>query len=174
MRHMGLAVRRWIVVLIVTLVGASCGGSNSPTAPSSPAPSGTPTSSLTATIDGVVFVGANVTATYHAGADSSSLLVNAVDAAQNLLSFDIAPPLRIAFTAGTYPLGSNGSNAVYNPFPTVGNTGWNATTGPQSGSVIVTAFSTTTKTASGTFSFVLHNGSLAKTVTNGMFNVTFP
>ena len=170
-------MRLWIILPIVTLVGASCGGSSSttnPTGPSSSGSSGTTTSTLTATIDGVAFRGTNVTANYHEGADSSSLLINALDAAQNLLSFDIAPPLRTAFTTGTYPLGSNGNNATYNPFGTTGNTGWNGLTGPQSGSVIVTAFSKTGKTASGTFSFVLHNSSSAKTVTDGVFDVTFP
>lgn len=136
--------------------------------------SGTPTSSLTATIDGAAFTGTNVTATYHAGADFSTLLVNALDASQNLLSFDIGTARQTAFGTGTFALGSNGSNAVYNPFPTAGNTGFNALNGPQTGSVIVTAFSTTSKTASGTFNFVLHNGGASKTVTNGVFSVTFP
>lgn len=166
-------MRLWII-LTMTLVGTACSSSNSTTGPSSPGPSNTSTSSLTATIDGGAFVGTNVTATFNAGANFSNLLINAVDAAGNLLSFDIGTPLRTAFTTGTYPLNSNGSNATFNPSGTVGNTGFNALTGAQSGSVIVTAFSATTKTASGTFSFVLHNSASAKTVTNGVFSVTFP
>jgi hypothetical protein len=165
----GRTVRLWIILPALALVGAACGGSTSATGPS-----GNATSTFTATIDGVAFTGTNVTATYHEGTNSSSLLINALDAAGNLLSFDIAPPLSTAFTTGTYPLASNGSNATYNPFGTVGNTGWTGFTGPQSGSVIVTAFSKTSKTASGTFSFVLHNSTSAKTVTNGVFSVTFP
>lgn len=171
-------MRLWIILPIVTFVWAACGGSGSTTAPTNTntntGTTNSSASSLTATIDGASFSGTNVTATFHDGADFQTLLVNALDANQNLLSFDIGPALKTAFTTGTYPLGSNGSNAVYNPYPTTGNTGFNATNGPQTGSVIVTAFSTTAKTASGTFSFVLHNGGASKTVTNGVFSVTFP
>jgi hypothetical protein len=169
---MGL-LRLSALLAIVMLVGAACSSSNSPTGPGSPGSPGT-TSTLTATIDGVAFVGTNVTATFNAGTNFSTLLVNALDAGKNLLSFDIGTPLRTAFTADTYLLGSNGSNATYNPFGATGSTGWTALTGPQSGSVIVMGFSTTTKTASGTFSFLLHNNASAKTVTNGIFSVTFP
>ena len=175
-------MRLWIILPIVALAASAC-GSHSPTGPSqtgsstgssSTGGSGTPTSSLTATIDGAAFTGTNVTATYHAGTDISTLLVNALDTGQNLLSFDIGTERRVAFAPGTFTLGSDGSNATYNPFLTTGNTGFNALNGPQTGSVIVTAFSATAKTASGTFSFVLHNASASKTVTNGAFSVTFP
>ena len=167
-------MRLRIILPFVLLIGAACGGSHSTTSPSSTGSPDTSTSSLTATIDGVAFVGTTITATFHEGADFSTLLVNAQDASQNLLGFDIGTAQRVTFAAGTFPLGSNGSNATYNPYPTIGNTGFNAFNGPQTGSVIVTAFSKTSKTASGTFSFVLHNGSAAKTVTNGVFSVTFP
>ena len=156
---------------MLMLVAAGCGSSTtSPSTPGGPNSSG---STLTATVDGVAFVGTTVTATYHEGNDSSSFLVNAVDAGGNLLGFDIAPPLKTAFSATTFPLSSNGSNATFNPAGTTGNTGWTGFTGPQTGSVIVTSFSKTNKTASGTFSFVLHNSVSAKTVTNGTFSVTF-
>jgi len=169
-------MRAPLVLWMAIVVSVACGSSSttSPTGTSSSATSGTTTSTFTATIDGVAFVGKTVTATYHEGTDFSTLLINAVDGPGNLLSFYIGTALRTAFTATTYPLGSNGSNATYNPSGTVGNTGWNALNGPQTCSVIVTAFSKTSKTASGTFAFVLHNSSSAKTVTNGVFNVTFP
>jgi hypothetical protein len=167
-------VRTWIIVPLL-LLAAACSHSSSPTGPTGPSnnnnKNNNPSSTLTATIDGASFVGKTVTATFHDGADFSSLLLNATDAANNLLSFVIGPPLRTAFTPGTYALGANGSNATYNP---QGMVGWNGLTGPQTGSVTVTAFSKTDKTASGTFSFVLHNSTSAKTVTNGVFNVTFP
>jgi hypothetical protein len=157
-----------MILPVAMVVVAGCGGS--PANPNSPGTPGASTSTLTATIDGVAFVGKTVTATYHEGTDSSSLLVNAVDASNNLLGFDIAPPLKTAFSATTYPLSSNGSNATYNP---LGMTGWTGFTGAQTGSVIVTGFSKTSKTATGTFSFVLHNSASAKTITNGTFSVTF-
>jgi hypothetical protein len=168
-------VRACLAVLTLVLLCAGC--SKSPTTPTSTNTTSNPSnasSSLTATIDGVPFVGVTVTATYHAGADFQTLLVNAQDASQNLLSFDVGPAPKTAFAAGTYALGANGSNAVYNPFPTTANTGFNLTNGPQTGSVVVTAFSAASKTASGTFSFVLHNGAASKTIANGVFSVTFP
>ena len=80
-------------------------------------------------------------------------------------------------TPGTYAVGPTDTNANY---VLVGGTGiWSAIPGVNgspskgSGSVVLTAFSKTSKTASGTFSFVLSNGSSTKTVTNGIFNVTF-
>ena len=97
-------MRLWIILPIVALAAAACGGSHSPTGPSQTGGSGsggsgTPTSSLTATIDGAAFAGTNVTATYHAGADFSTLLVNALDAGQNLLSFDIGTARQVAFAS---------------------------------------------------------------------------
>jgi len=162
---------RIVILFAVLIIAAGC-GQKSPTTPSNNSNgNNTSGSTLTASIDGVAFVGKTVTATYHEGADASSLLVNAQDAGNNLLSFDIAPPLKTAFTTGTYALGSNGSNATYNPF---GMIGWTGLTGPQTGSVVVTSINKTSKTAAGTFSFVLNNSSSKKTITNGVFSVMFP
>jgi hypothetical protein len=80
-------------------------------------------------------------------------------------------------TTGTYAVGPTNTNAN---FVLVGGTGtWSAIPGVTgspvqgSGSVVLTAFSKTSKSASGTFSFVLAGGNSTKTVTNRIFNVTF-
>jgi len=76
------------------------------------------------------------------------------------------------FGVTTYSIGSGGNNANY-VLPG-GSTTWTAVGARGSGSVMITAFSAANKTASGTFNFVLVNGSGGmKTVTNGSFSVTY-
>jgi uncharacterized protein DUF6252 len=166
------------------LAAAACGGSNSTTSPSpstggtSGGNSGGNGSTLSALIDGATWNQPNVTARYST-ANPPYLEVDSVDARNNLFGFVIR---RFGtntgdLTAGTYEIGPTNSNANY---VTVGGTPtWTASPGVAgiaargSGSVVLTSFSTTTRTASGTFSFVLVNGSSTKTVTNGAFNVKF-
>jgi hypothetical protein len=170
------------------LAAAACGGSKSPTSPS-PSPGGgsgsTPGatggngSTLSAIIDGVTWNQPNVVARY-SRTSTRYLEVDSIDAANNLFGFIVG---RFGtnlgdLTTGTYAIGPTNSNAN---FVTVGGTPtWTASPGVPgiaakgSGSIILSSFSATSRTASGTFSFVLVNGSSTKTVTNGVFNVTFP
>lgn len=172
------AVRFQLLSLFVVtaLVAPACGGGSSPTSPGGT--SGGTGSTLSALIDGAVWNQPNVTATYHQ-TNNPYLEIDSFDSSSNLFSFAFAKfnENGADLTTGTYAVGPTNTNANY---VLVGGTSiWSAIPGVTgvpaqgSGSVVLTAFSKTSKTASGTFSFVLVNASSSKTVTNGMFNVTF-
>jgi hypothetical protein len=160
-------------------IATACGGEKGPAAPSSPpgAPSGTG-STLSALIDGVVWNQPNVIARY-SQTNNRYLEVDSIDTGNNLFGFAFGKfgTNNGDLTPGTYEIGPTNTNAN---FVTAGGTAiWSATpaagpiAGKGSGRVVLTSFSTTAKTASGTFSFVLVNANSTKTVTNGVFNVRF-
>lgn len=162
------------LVLLAALIAIACGGGSSPAAPS---PGGTG-STLVALIDGVTWNQPNVVARY-SQTSNRYLEVDSLDAANNLFGFAFGKfgTNNGDLTPGTYEIGPTNTNAN---FITVGGTPtWSASpsvgplAGKGSGRVTLTSFSTTAKTASGTFSFVLVNGSATKNVTNGVFNVKF-
>lgn len=166
--------------LLAVLITAGCGGGSSPTNPnsSSGSTSGGTGSTLSAVIDGTVWNQPNVTATYHQ-TGNPYLEIDSIDSSNNLFSMAFAKfnENGADLTTGTYAVGPTNTNANY---VLVGGTGiWSAIPGVTgspvqgSGSVVLTAFSKTSKSASGTFNFVLANGSSTKTVTNGIFSVTF-
>ena len=168
----------WIAVMVAT---AACGSSSSPSdangdgsGKGSGACSGnpsTPNSTLTATIDGVPWRPTSVVARRSASQTEPYLQVDTTDADCNLFGF-VAAPFTGALTVGTYHIGSSASNAN---FVTVGGTPtWTAAASRGSGTINVTNFSLTNKTAAGTFNFVLVGPSSSKTVTAGTFSVTFP
>ena len=168
---------------IIAAFMVSCGGGNSsPTSPTttSSTTSGGSGSTLTAVIDGTTWNQPNVTATYHQ-TKNPYLEIDSVDGSNNLFSLAFSNFLENGadLTTGTYAVGPTDTTAS---FVTAGGTPlWSAIPGVTgsplqgSGSVVLAAFSKTSKTASGTFSFVLKtaNGSSTKTVTSGTFNVTF-
>ena len=131
----------------------------------------TPNSTLTATIDGVPWRPVSVVARRGASQTEPYLQVDTTDADCNLFGF-VAAPFSGALTVGTYQIGSSASNAN---FVTVGGTPtWTAAASRGSGTINVTNFSLTSKTGAGTFTFVLTGPSSSKTVTTGVFSVTFP
>jgi hypothetical protein len=131
----------------------------------------TPNSTLTATIDGVPWRPVSVVGRRGSPNGDAYLQVDSVDANCNLLGF-AAAPLNGPLTVGTIQIGASASNASY---VTVGGTPtWTAALSRGSGTINVTNFSLTNKTAAGTFNFVLVGPSSSKTVTNGVFSVTFP
>jgi hypothetical protein len=170
------------ILLAALVLVAACGKSTTSPSPNGGTPGGTSNngngSTLSAVIDGATWNKPNVTARYST-ANPPYLEVDSIDSANNLFGFLIR---RFGtntgdLTPGTYEIGPTNSNAN---FITVGGTPtWTASPGVAgiaakgSGSVVLTAFSKTAKTASGTFSFVLAGTSSTKTVTNGVFNVTF-
>jgi hypothetical protein len=169
----GERVKRLLVVGAVMGAAACEGNSTGPSNSSGTGSSSSgsaPTSALSATIDGVEYHPTRVTAQYFDGAQESSLKVGAVDAVSADFTFDLVPGPRQFVTTGTYQVGSSAMSAMYyHPGEAISV----AAAGTGSGTVTVTTFSRTTKTASGTFSFVLKGNSGTKTVTNGAFNVTF-
>jgi len=168
-------------MLAALVLMVACGKSTTSPSPTGGSPGGSSNgngSTLSAVIDGVTWNHPNVTARYST-ANPPYLEVDSIDSANNLFGFlirrfgantgDLAP--------GTYEIGPTNSNAN---FITVGGTpSWTASPGVAgipakgSGSVVLTSFSKTAGTASGTFSFVLAGASSMKTVTNGAFNVKF-
>jgi Family of unknown function (DUF6252) len=177
-------VRIRMLMAASILAVAACSGSNSTAGPSAPtggtsgAASGGNGSTLSALIDGVTWNQPNVVARY-SQTNNKYLEVDSIDAGNNLfgITFGKFGTNTGDLTPGTYEIGPTNTNAN---FITVGGTPtWTASpaagpvAGRGSGRVILTGFSTTAKTASGTFSFVLFNGSGTKNVTNGVFNVRF-
>lgn len=174
-------MRYRILAVVFTLAAAACGGSKSTTSPSpssggtSGGSSGGNGSTLSAVIDGATWNQPNVTARYSVS-NYKYLEVDSVDASFNLFGFAFGKFGDTGdLTTGTYEIGPTNTNAN---FVTVGGTPtWTASPGVAtlpgkgSGRVVLTSFSATAKTASGTFSFVLVNGSSMKSVTNGTFNV---
>jgi hypothetical protein len=173
-------VRYRILVVVFILAAAACGGSSSTTSPSPPNGGGSSSSSgngstLTAVIDGATWNQPNVTARYSL-TNYKYLEVDSVDGSYNLFGFAFGKFGDTGdLTTGTYEIGPTNTNAN---FVTVGGTPtWTASPGvgtlpgKGSGRVVLTSFSATAKTASGTFSFTLVNGSSMKTVTNGTFSV---
>ena len=163
------------------LAVAACGGSNSTTSPSPPTggtsggTSGGNGSTLSALIDGATWNQPNVVARYSVS-NFKYLEVDSIDAKNNLFGFAFGKFGDTGvLTTGTYEIGPTNTNSN---FVTVGGTPtWTASPGVAnlpgkgSGRVVLTSFSATAKTASGTFSFVLVNGSSTKNVTNGTFSV---
>ncbi|HYM25423.1 MAG TPA: DUF6252 family protein [Vicinamibacterales bacterium] len=163
------------VLPIVLFLTTACGGSSTQPSNSSGSQSGSGSNSgsntFTATIDGAAWKPATITARL-SSTTPAYLEVDTTDSALDLFGF-AAGPFTGTFGTGTYQIGSGPSNASY-VLPG-GTTIWSALTGRGSGSITVAAFSAANKTASGTFNFVLVNGSGGtKTVTNGTFSVTFP
>ena len=180
---------RFALPIIAALAVVACGGgSSSPTTPStnsstnsSGSASGSGSgngSTLTAVIDGTAWNQPNVTVVYHQ-TNNPYLEIDSADASGNLFSIAFSKFLENGadLTTGTYAVGPTDTTAS---FVTVGGTPlWSAIPGVNgnalqgSGSVVLTAFSKASKTASGTFSFVLKtaNGSSTKTVTSGTFSV---
>jgi hypothetical protein len=168
-------------VLASLVLTIACGKSTTSPSPNGGSPGGSSNgngSTLSALIDGVVWNQPNVTARYST-ANPPYLEVDSIDSANNLFGFLIR---RFGantgdLTPGTYEIGPTNSNSN---FITVGGSpSWTASPGVAgiaakgSGSVVLTSFSKTAGTASGTFSFVLAGTSSTKTVTNGAFNVRF-
>lgn len=180
---MRLLISRVFLPVFIAVLSTSCGSGSSPSSPSTQTPSSGSSGgggTLTALTDGTVWNQPNVTATYHQ-TKNPYLEIDSVDGSDNLFSVAFSRFLENGadLTPGTYGVGPTDTTAS---FVLVGGaTRWSAIPGANgspvqgSGSVVLTAFSKTSKTASGTFSFVLttSNGSSTKTVTNGTFSVAF-
>jgi Family of unknown function (DUF6252) len=173
-----LRIRMPLAAFILAV--AACGGSKSTTSPSPPTggggTSGGNGSTLSALIDGATWNQPNVVARYSA-TNNKYLEVDSIDPQSNLFGFAFGKfgTNNGDLTPGTYEIGATNTNAN---FVTVGGTPtWSASPGVAtlpgkgSGRVVLTSFSATAKTASGTFNFVLVNGTSTKTVTNGVFSV---
>jgi hypothetical protein len=168
------------------MLAAACGGSShSPSAPSNQGGGGGQSSSggstshgtMSATIDGAPWVAGDVTATL--SKNHGSLIVSAVDAkSTESLAFAAASPtpetnplapgrtLQIPGTTSNAQLGLYQNGFLQQTFVAEPGRGG-------SGSITIDAL--TDSSASGTFSFVmkLQSGTTTKTVTNGIFSVTF-
>ena len=162
------------------MVASACGStSTAPTtttgATTTPTPTPTPTpapasgSSLSFKIDGSLLTATSVTATFTNGI----LAIGGGDVSkQTILGFAVTPS---SAGAGTYTLGPlSSANALLQ----LGNPvlGWDAAVGIGSGTIVVSAISSTS--ASGTFSFnliALPNTAATgtKAITEGVFNVKF-
>jgi len=172
-------VRARVALVTLVIFAVSCGKSTtSPTNGGSPNNSGGNGSTLSAVIDGATWNQSNVTARYST-ANPPYLEVDSIDPANNLFGLLIRRFGQNTgdLTPGTYEIGPTNSNANF--ISVGGSPSWTASPGVAgipakgSGSVVLTAFSKTAKTASGTFSFVLSGTSGTKTVTNGTFSVKF-
>lgn len=169
------------VALTLALGAVACGKSNtSPDGNSGSSGGSSGTNVMTATIDGVAWRSTTVTANYSpAESNVGASILNLAGGDSPLtqtLGFAVgARQVGTALTTGTYDIGGlGGTNArleigfLQGSYQAVGNNG--------SGSVTLTSFSTASKTAAGTFNFVLvpvtGNGA-SKRVTNGTFTVTF-
>jgi len=161
--------------LLVTGCGGSSSSSSSPSAPSAPAAS--PHGTMSATIDGVAWIAGGLTASI--SNNKGSLVVSGVDATSTIsLGFAAASPTpeanplapgRVLDIPGTT------SNARIELFTNglLRDTYIAAPGSGGSGSITINTLTSTG--ASGTFSFVMkqQGGAATKTVTNGVFNVTF-
>jgi hypothetical protein len=172
--------------LTLLLAAAACGGGkSSPTSPTTtatttaanpsptptptPTPSPAPSGSMTFKVDGGAVTATSTTATFANGILSVS---GGTTASSTILAFSLTPS---AAGTGTYPLGLlSPSNALIQ----IGNpaAGWQAGVGIGSGTISLTALTSTG--ATGTFSFTLAavpgtGATGTKTVTEGAFTVTF-
>ena len=169
-----MQLKRYLPLFV--LLAAACGGSSTQPSNSgsgSGSGAGSGSAAFSATIDGVAFNATSVTVTL-SSTKPPYLGLSAADAGLNLFSFAMGPASG-SFGVGTYEVGTGdklGNNGNF-VLPG-GSTIWTAVGNRGSGQVTITAFSTATKTVSGTFNFVLVSGNgSTKTVTNGSFNTTY-
>ena len=178
MRH---AVSLALLASVVLGTGCNSPGGPTPTGFSSGSAGGGSSNSqgtMSTTIANVPWTAnGRVTATYSQaqnGVGASVLLLTGQDSplSQTLTISVGSANLGTALTLGTFQVGPTATNATltdsfgttYQAAGVVGN-----------GNVTITAFSTATRTAAGTFNFVVvqTGGSATRAITNGSFNVTF-
>jgi len=157
-----------ICLCLCSLLAVTCGG-GSPSNPSTGASGGTSGSSVTASIDGVPYASASVTA----GVENGFLAVGSVNASHSV-SLGVGAPAAI----GTYFMANGPAIASVGKLATREDpvsAEWAANDLQGSGSITITAIAA--HNAKGTFNFIAVPGfpgvTGARLVTNGVFDVSF-
>ena len=148
-------MRRLALALILVLATA-CKGSDSTGPNLNPLANG----SMSAKFDGVQW---NATASVKATNTNGIIAIAGTDASFQSLAFALAAKL-----PGSYNIGLvNGANAEF----VSGAKAWTAA--GNIGGGVITITSLTTTAVAGSFTFTLMSGGVAKSVTNGQFNIKF-
>jgi hypothetical protein len=170
-----------LIVIASFASGLGCGLPAGPTAGSTGSTGGsgsnTTQGTMSATIANVPWTAnGRVTATYSTAQNGvGASLLNVVGQDSPLtqtLGFAVGSlNLGAALTPGTYQVGTTGTSA--NLMDGIGTT-YQAAGSVGTGNVTIVTFSTATRTATGTFSFVVvQTGGSSQRAVNGNFNVTF-
>lgn len=174
--------RVWVrhLIRLALIAGLTGGlGCGSVTTPSGNPGPGTANQSLSALINGLPWtangsIAAEYTPSIGSQSRSALKVVGSDSPVAQTLDFTVRPALAgVELRVGTYDVGSTPTNATLtvtfppSSFEATGQTG--------SGSVTIVTFNTTTKRATGTFSFLVNQvgGALVRTVSSGTFDVTF-
>jgi len=143
---------------------------------SSTHPDEVPAPGVTAAFDNIPWVGNSKLQAYFqlAGAGGpQSLFVSVTDSPPTqVFSFSVrAPSAFTALTPGTYRVSDRTTDAGFSKNFGNYSTSWS----PGSGTLTLNSISTTAKTATGTFTYVVvdQTGTVSHSITNGKFNVSF-